>query len=102
MTLFPVVYVATYFQMLDRSDHLIERAEAELSHDRAQLFSHEVEIVDDVLGLAEEPGPQIRILRGDTNRARVQVALPHHDAAHCHERGGRKAELVGAVRKSVV
>ena len=49
-----------------------------------------------MLGLAHELGAQLRILRGDAHRTRVQVTLAHHDAAERDERRRCEAELVGA------
>ena len=57
------------------------RAEAELGHDLAQLLGDEEHEVDDVLGLARELLAQLRVLRRDADRAGVEVADAHHDAA---------------------
>ena len=50
----------------------------------------------DVLGLAGELLAQLGVLRGDADRAGVEVALAHHDAAEGDERRGGEAELLGA------
>ena len=84
---------------VDAADHLVERAEAELGHDAAQLLGDEEEVVDDVLGLAGEARAQHGILRRDADRARVEVALAHHDAARGDERRGGEAELLGAEQR---
>ncbi len=47
-------------------------------------------------GLAAEALAQLRVLGGDADRARVEVADAHHDAARHDERGGGEAELLGA------
>ena len=47
-------------------------------------------------GLPGELGPQLRVLRRDADRAGVEVADAHHDAAHDDERRGGEAELLGA------
>ncbi|MNL32541.1 hypothetical protein D3C87_1544000 [compost metagenome] len=39
---------------------------------------------------------QNRVLRRNTHRAGVEMALAHHDAAGRNQRRGREAELVGA------
>ena len=62
----------------------------------AHLLGDEEEEVDHVLGLAGKARAQHRVLRGDADRAGVQVALAHHDAAHGDQRHGGKAELLGA------
>ncbi len=80
---------------LGMADHLVELAEAQARHDRAQLLGHEEEEVDDVLGRAGKALAEHRVLRRDAHRARVEVALAHHDAAARHERRGREPELVG-------
>lgn len=46
--------------------------------------------------LPRELGAQLRILRGNANRARVCVTLAHHDAAHGDEGGGGKSVLFRA------
>ena len=69
-------------------------------HQLAHLLGDEEEVVDDVLGLARELGAQHRILRGDAHRARVEVALAHHDAAGRDQRRGGKAELVGTEQRA--
>ena len=46
-------------------------------------------------GVAGELRPQPRILRGDADRAGVQMADAHHDAAQRHQRRRREAELLG-------
>ena len=55
--------------------------------------------VDHVLGPPVEPLAQLRVLRGDADRAGVQVADPHHDAAGHHQRRGGEAELLGAEQR---
>jgi hypothetical protein len=77
------------------ADHVLQLAEAKLGHDLPELFSNEEEEVDDVLGLAGELLAEFRILSRDTNRAGVEMALAHHDAAHRDERCGGEAELFG-------
>ena len=62
----------------------------------ARLLGDHEQVVDDVLGLALEAAPQLRILGGDPDRAGVEVADAHHHAAERDQRGGREAELVGA------
>ena len=42
---------------------------------------------------------QLGVLRGDADRARVEVALAHHDAARRDERRGGEAELLGAEQR---
>ena len=43
---------------------------------------------------------QHRVLRGDADRAGVQVALAHHDAADGDQRRGGEAELVGPEQRA--
>ena len=86
---------ALLVEALRLADHLVEGAVAERGHDLAHLLGDEEEVVDGVLGLALELGAQHRVLRGDTYRARVEMALAHHDAAERDQRRRREAELVG-------
>ena len=81
---------------LHLADHFLEARVAHLGHQLAHFLGDEEQVVDDVLGLAGEAGAQHRVLRGDANRAGVEVALAHHDAAGRDQRGGGHAELVGA------
>ena len=65
----------------------------------AHLLGDELHEVDDELRLAAEPGAQLRVLRGDADRARVEVADAHHDAAADHQRRRGEAELLGAEQR---
>ena len=56
-------------------------AEAELGQQLAHLLGDELEEVHDELGLAGEPLAQLGVLRGDADRAGVEVADAHHHAA---------------------
>ncbi len=76
------------------------RAIAELGHQLAHFLGDEEEEVDDVLGLADEALAQHRVLRRDADRAGVEMALAHHDAAGRDQRRGREAELVGAEQRA--
>ncbi len=82
-------------EQLGLADHLVKAAEAERGHDLADFLGDEEEVVDDVLGLAGEALAQQGILRGDADRAGVEVALAHHDAAGRDQGRGGEAELVG-------
>ena len=53
------------------------------------------EIIDDVLRLPRELGAKLRVLGRDADRAGIQVALAHEDAARSDERRGGEAELLG-------
>ena len=77
------------------ADHLVDRAEAELRHQFAKFLGEHEEEVDDVLRLAGELLAKLRVLGGDAHRAGVEVALPHHDAAHHHQRRRGDAKLLG-------
>ncbi len=74
------------FQTIDLPDHLVDHAEAELRHVLAHFLGDKPEEVLDELRLAVELLAQFGILRGDADRARVQVAHAHHDAARDDER----------------
>ncbi len=67
-----------------------------LRHDFAHFLGDAVEEVDDHVGRALELGAQLFILRGDADRAGVEVALAHVDAAERDERGGAEVEFFGA------
>src|SRR3546814_18751872 len=52
--------------------------------------------VDDLFRRADELLPELFILRADTHRAGVGMALAHHDAAHRNQRQRADAELLRA------
>ena len=87
-------------EMLGLADHVREAAETEQRHQLAHLLGDEEEIVDHVLRRAGEPLAQLRILGGDPDRAGVEMALAHHDAARGDQRRGREAELVRAEQRA--
>ncbi len=60
------------------------------------FLGQQEEEIDDVLRLAGELLAQLGVLRGDADRAGVQMALAHHDAADRHQRGGGDAPFLGA------
>ena len=95
----PVLDGVADVEHVDAADHLVDRAEAELGHDLAQLLGDEEHEVDDVLGLARELLAQLRVLRRDADRAGVEVADAHHDAARRDQRRRREAELLGAEQR---
>ena len=78
------------------ADHFIEGAEAHFGHQFTHFLRDEEEVVDHVLGLAGELAAQFRVLGRNADRAGVQVALAHHDAAGGDQGRGREAHLVGA------
>ena len=78
----------------------LKRAEAEPGHDLAQFFGDEEEIVDHVLRLAGEALAQHRVLRRHADRAGVEMAFAHHDAARRDQGRGGEAEFVGAEQRA--
>ncbi len=87
-------------EQVGAADQLVEGAGAQRGHQPAQFLGDEEEIVDDVLGRALEALAQHRVLGGDADRAGVEMALAHHDAAGRDQRGGGEAELVGAEQRA--
>ena len=79
-------------EQVDAADHLVDacgsRARAMISRSSSAMKNM---IVDDVLGLARELLAQLRVLRGDADRAGVEVADAHHDAADRDERRGARS-----------
>ncbi|AJX01694.1 hypothetical protein BM45_3124 [Burkholderia mallei] len=96
----PVLDAATHVEQIGAADQIVELRDAELRHDLARLLGDEEEVVDDVLGLTRELRAQHRVLRRDADRARVQMALAHHDAAFDDERRRREAEFVRAEQRA--
>ncbi len=96
----PVMNRALDVETIGTADHLVDGAEPELRHQLAHFLGDEAEEVLDHLRRAAELLAQLRILRRDAHRARVQVADAHHDAAEHHERSGREAELLGPEQRA--
>ena len=95
----PVIDGLDLVEPFGRADQFAERGEAH----RGEIFAHflgdEEEVVDDMLGLALEALAQFRVLRGDADRAGVEMALAHHDAAGGDQRRRGEADLVGAEQR---
>ena len=93
---FPVIDGVTRFEGVGTADHLVERTEAELSHDLADFLGDEAHEVHGVFRTAGEVLTELRILGGDADRAGVEVTDAHHDATEGHQRSRGEAELFGA------
>ena len=70
-----------WLQDIRTTDHLGELAETEFGHEFAHFLGDELHEVDRVIGIAGEFFAQLRILGGDADRACVEMANAHHDAA---------------------
>ena len=96
----PVLDALLHVEQFGAADQVVELADAQLRHDLAHFFGDEEEEVHDVFRLARELGAQHRVLRRDADRARVQMALAHHDAAFDDQRRRREAEFIGAEQRA--
>jgi hypothetical protein len=76
------------------ADHLVERPQAQSGHDLAQFLGDVEEIIDHMFGRAGEAGAKHRILGSDPDRAGIEMAFAHHDAAGGDERRGGEAIFV--------
>src|SRR5262245_55741287 len=88
---FPVLDAAALVEKIGAADQIVEATDPELRHQLTNFLGNEEEIVDDVFRGSSELLAQLRILRRDADRACVQVALAHHDAAGRNERRRREA-----------
>ena len=73
---------------------LLHAPHAQSGHDAPELLGHEEHEVHHVFGLAPEAAAQVRVLGRHADGAGVQIAHPHHDAAHGDERRGGEAEFL--------
>ena len=80
-------------QAVRAPDHVIDRAEAEGSHDLAELFRDEQHEVHDVFGLAFKTFPELLVLGRDAERAGVFVADAHHHTAQTDKGRGGETEF---------
>src|SRR3546814_2501650 len=67
-------------QKLGPADHLVKAAHAQPRQNLARFLGDEGHQVDDLFRRADELLPELFILRADTHRAGVGMALAHHDA----------------------
>ena len=95
----PVIDRLLRLQPIHAADHLGDRPEPQLRHQLPHLFGDEEEVVHDVLRLPRKFLAKDGILRGDPDRAGVQVALPHHDAAFDDEGSRREPKLLRAQQR---
>mmetsp|Transcript_40260 Transcript_40260/g.88012 ORF Transcript_40260/g.88012 Transcript_40260/m.88012 type:complete len:314 (+) Transcript_40260:361-1302(+) len=91
-----VLQVGLWPQEVCASDDFSDLPDAQGRHDLPCLLGDQEKVVDKVLRLASELLPELWVLRGDADRAGVEVALPHHDAAQRDERGSAHSDLLGA------
>ncbi len=96
----PVVDRLALVEQVGAADQLVEAADAHRGHELAHFLGDKEEEVDDVLGRALEALAQHRVLGGDADRAGVEMALAHHDAAGRDQRRGGEAELVGPEQRA--
>ena len=93
---FPVLDIFGEFEHFDFAHHIGDGAEAEFSHDFAQVLREEGKELDDVLGFAGEAFAQFGVLGSDAYGAGVEVAFAHQDTAFCNQGSGSDAPLFGA------
>ena len=93
---FPVVECLAHIDLVDSSNHFLDRAEAHFGHDLAQLFGDEEEIIDHIFRLSGELLAQFRILGRHADGAGIEVTFAHHDATGGDQRCRSKTEFVGA------
>ena len=92
---FPVVQRLAHVDPVNPSDHFLDRTEAHIGHDLAQFFGDKEEIVDHIFRLTGKLLAQFRILRGNADRASVEMTFAHHDTTGSNQRRCGKAEFVG-------
>ena len=95
----PAGAFAAHLQPIRAADQLGQAADPERGHDLAHLVGHVKHEADHVFGLPVELRAQDRVLRRDADRAGVQVAFAHHDAAARDQRCRREPELLGAEQR---
>ena len=86
----PMVNCGAHVQPIHAAHHFIHRPEAKLRHQLPHFFGDEEEVIDHMFRHAGEARTQHRVLRRDANRAGVQMAFAHHDAASRDQ--GRRGE----------
>ena len=82
---FPMFDTLAHVEQVGTANHVVKLLDTQLRHDLAHFFCNKEEVVHHVLRLARELLAQRGVLRRHTDRAGVQVAFAHHDAAFDHE-----------------
>src|SRR5215213_3011260 len=95
----PVLDGTVRVEQVDPPHGLVQAAQAQCRQVLADLLGDVLEEGLDELRLAAEPGPQLRVLGRDADRAGVEMTDPHHDAAADDERGRREPELLAAEQR---
>ena len=97
----PVVDRLAGVEHVDLADRLLERcgSPSAASSSRTSSAMNSKKLTTNS-GLPGEALAQLGVLRGDADRARVEVADPHHHAARHHQRRGGEAELLGAEQRA--
>ena len=87
-------------EQVDAADRLAERSQPERAPACGGTSSAtKSEVGHDLLGRPRELLAQLWTLRGDADRARVDVARAHHQAALGEEERSAEADLVGAEKR---
>jgi hypothetical protein len=68
---------------------------AEVGHQLAYFLRDKPHEVHNVRGIAGKPCAKLWVLGGNTHRAGVQMAGPHHDAAETYEWSSGEPKLFG-------
>src|SRR6185295_7310142 len=76
----PVVNAFAHLQAINLTDHFINGAEAQFSHDLAQLLYNKFEEIHYVIGITGKALTQFWVLRGHTHGAGIQMTFTHHYA----------------------
>ena len=90
----PMAHRPVHIQRIHAPDHVVDRPESQVRHDRSQFFGDHEQVVHHVLRRAGELGPEHRVLGRDPHGTGVEMALAHHDAAERDKRRRREAELL--------
>ncbi len=96
---FRVIRIA-WPQTVVRAFEFAERIRAEGSQLFANFIGKRAEVGNHHFRFAGKTGAQSFILRGDSNRASIQMALTSHHAADGKERSGTKAKFIGTENRS--
>ena len=91
---FPMFDTVLHVQQITAANQVVELANPHLCHQFAYFFSHKEEIINDMFRLSGKLFAQRRVLCCNTDRAGIEVALAHHNAAFNHQRCGGKTEFI--------
>src|SRR5271156_345725 len=86
----------SWTQSAHTANNVVQRLRAKRRQQFANFARNPPHVTHDHFRLTGELRPKLFVLRRDSHRARVQMALARHDASHRKQRRGAKSKFVSS------